>query len=127
MILFLGLGHILHGDPEKIEFEFYCVMVARLAYEYFLKELGHKYLNNENGDKCTLQRMRNILFEKRNCTINVDQNGDLLITNLDYCKPDDIYNRLVEMLHNLKKKGVNKVLWWNQRLIVLSNTNQYTQ
>ena len=52
--------------------------------------------------------MRNILFEKRNCTINVDQNGDLLITNLDYCKPDDIYNRLVEMLHNLKRKELTR-------------------
>jgi hypothetical protein len=30
------LDEIFGHDPEKVEFEFYCVMVARLAYEYFL-------------------------------------------------------------------------------------------
>jgi len=60
------LDEIFGLDPEKVEFEFYCVMVARLAYEYFLKELGDKYYNSVNGNKITLQKMRNILFEKRN-------------------------------------------------------------
>ncbi len=38
-------------DPEKIEFEFYCIMIARLAYEYFLKTLGGRYFNKEDGSK----------------------------------------------------------------------------
>ena len=31
------IDEVYGKDPEKIEFEFYCVMVARMAYEYFLK------------------------------------------------------------------------------------------
>jgi hypothetical protein len=59
------LDKIYGLDPEKNEFEFYCVMLARLVYEYFLRELGGEYLNNANGDKSSLQRMRNQLFEKK--------------------------------------------------------------
>jgi hypothetical protein len=33
----IDLDEIFELDPEKVEFEFYCVIVARLAYEYFLK------------------------------------------------------------------------------------------
>ena len=34
------IDEVYGKDSEKIEFEFYCVMVARMAYEHFLKELG---------------------------------------------------------------------------------------
>jgi len=52
-------------DPEKVEFEFYCVMVARLAYEGFLRALGDRYLAKEDGNKYTFTSMRNMLFEKK--------------------------------------------------------------
>ena len=34
-------------------------MVARLAYEYFLKELGGQYYNKVDGNKYTLQTPNN--------------------------------------------------------------------
>ena len=67
-------------DPEKIEFEFYCIMVARLAYEHFLKELGEKYFKKEDGSKYTLSRMRNLILEKQNCTVSQDENNNLMLT-----------------------------------------------
>jgi hypothetical protein len=112
-------------DPEKIEFEFYCVMVARLAYEYFLKELGAKYYKTVDGDRYTLQRMRNLLFEKRNCTIEQDTTGDFILTFLDSHNEPDLSRRIVEMYDELSKKGGNKVLWWNQRGIIPRFHNQY--
>lgn len=112
-------------DPQKIEFEFYCVMVARLAYESFLKKLGGKYLNNESGNKCTLQRMRNLLLEKRNCTIHQDKNGNFVLTNLDSATNDKLLNDVSRVLIDLHAKSKNKVLWWNERAIFLQTGGQY--
>ncbi|MBW2742306.1 MAG: hypothetical protein JRE64_26520, partial [Deltaproteobacteria bacterium] len=119
------LDEIFGLDPEKVEFEFYCVMVARLAYEYFLKELGGKYYNSVNGNKITLQKMRNLLFEKRNCTIEQDHAGNLILTLLDRQKKGTIEDHVSKMLLSLKEKGKNKVLWWNNRSIFLCAKNQY--
>jgi len=112
-------------DPAKVEFEFYCVMVARLAYEYFLKELAGKYYNKVDGNKYTLHKMRNILFEKRNCTIEQDHSGNLILTLLDWHHKGTIEEHVAEMLLSLREKGKNKVLWWNNRSIFLRATNQY--
>ncbi len=119
------LDEIFGLDPEKVEFEFYCVMVARLAYEYFLKELGGKYYNSVDGNKITLQKMRNLLFEKRNCTIEHDHTGNLILTLLDRQKNETIEDHVSKMLLSLKEKGKNKVLWWNNRSIFLCAKNQY--
>jgi transposase len=112
-------------DPAKVEFEFYCVMVARLAYEYFLKELAGKYYNKVDGNKYTLQKMRNILFEKRNCTIEQDQSGNLILTLLDWQRKGTTEDHVAKMLLSLSEKGKNKVLWWNNRGIFLRARNQY--
>ncbi len=112
-------------DPVKVEFEFYCIMVARLAYEYFLKELGGKYYNKVDGNKNTLQKMRNLLFEKRNCKIEQDHSGNLVLTLMDWQKKGTIDNHVSKMLNSLKGKGKNKVLWWNNRSIFLHSKNQY--
>ena len=77
------LDEIYGIDPEKIEFEFYCIMVARLAYEYFLKELGGEHYRHEDGNKTTLYTMRNLLFEKRNCTLEQSSKGNLILTLFD--------------------------------------------
>jgi hypothetical protein len=119
------LDEIFGLDPEKVEFEFYCVMVARLAYEYFLKELGGKYYNSVDGNKITLRKMRNLLFEKRNCTIELDHSGNLILTLLDWQKKETIEDHISKMLLSLKEKGKNKVLWWNNRSIFLCAKNQY--
>ena len=112
-------------DPAKVEFEFYCVMVARLAYEYFLKELAGKYYNKVDGNKYTLQKMRNILFEKRNCTIEQDHSGNLMLTLLDWQHKGTTEDHVAKMLLSLSQKGKNKVLWWNNRGIFLRAKNQY--
>lgn len=112
-------------DPAKVEFEFYCVMVARLAYEYFLKELAGRYYNKVDGNKYTLQKMRNMLFEKRNCTIEQDHSGNLILTLLDWQHKGTIEDQVAKMLLSLSEKGKNKVLWWNNRAVFLHASNQY--
>lgn len=119
------IDDIFGQDPEKIEFDFYCVMVARLAYEYFLKELDGGYFHNVDGNKYTLHRMRNLLFEKRNCTIEQDSSGDLILTILDGSDSSELDQKVSRMLYSLKERGLNKVLWWNNRSILLHTKNQY--
>ena len=118
------IDEIYGKDPEKIEFEFYCVLVARMAYEYFLKELGGRYLHKEDGNKHTLNSMRNLLFEKRNCTIEQNSEGDIVITILD-TEMTELIQSISNMLAALKEKGKNKVLWWNNRSVLLRTATQY--
>ena len=120
------LDEIYGLDPVKVEFEFYCVMVARLAYEYFLKELGGKHYNSVDGNKTTLQKMRSLLFEKRNCTIEQDHNNNFVLTLLDWQDEGTVEKQVSDMLLNLKQKGKNKVLWWNNRGVLLQAKNQYS-
>ncbi|MBT4290181.1 MAG: helix-turn-helix domain-containing protein [Deltaproteobacteria bacterium] len=119
------LDEIFGLDPIKVELEFYCVMVARLAYEYFLKELGGEYYNDVNGNKISLQKMRHLLFDKRVCTIEQDHQENLVLTILDWQKKGTIENEVSNMLLSLKEKEKNKVLWWNNRSVLLYAKNQY--
>ena len=119
------LDEIFGLDPIKVELEFYCVMVARLAYEYFLKELGGEHYNDVNGNKISLQKMRHLLFDKRVCTIEQDHEENLVLTILDWQKKGTIENEVSNMLLSLKEKEKNKVLWWNNRSVLLYAKNQY--
>ncbi len=68
--------------------------------------------------------MRNLLFEKRNCTVEQNNNKDIKITILDNQR-DKITTEVKNMLDDMKKIGKNKVLWWNNRSIILENINQF--
>jgi plasmid maintenance system killer protein len=118
------LDEMYGNDPEKIEFEFYCTMVARLTYEHFLKTLGGEHYSHQDGNKTTLNTMRNLLFEKRNFSLEQQSNGNLLLTLLD-TNGNKLERSVAQMLDDLMAKGHNKVLWWKNRGIILRFDNQY--
>ena len=118
------LDEMYGSDPQKIEFDFYCVMVARLTYEYFLKELGGEHYRHEDGNKTTLQNMRNLLFEKRNFTLEQDSNDNFILTLLDN-NGNGLERRVAKMLEERMKQGTNKVLWWGNRGLTLHFDDQY--
>jgi hypothetical protein len=118
------LDEMYGNDPQKIEFDFYCVMVARLTYEYFLKELGGEHYRHEDGNKTTLQNMRNLLFEKRNFTLEQDSNDNFILTLLDN-NGNGLERRVAKMLEERMKQGTNKVLWWGNRGLTLHFDDQY--
>ena len=111
-------------DPEKVEFEFYCIMAARLAYESFLKTLGGEFYSKQDGNKVNLGTMRNLLFERRNCTLHQDGDGNLILTFLDLGNKK-LEDAVVKMYAVLSKQGKNKVLWWNNREIIVACKEQY--
>ena len=97
-------------------------MGDRLTYEHFLKKLGGKYYNKVDGNKYTLQTMRNLLFEKRNCSIEQNHSGNFILAFLEG-EANGIEDDISSMLMSLKEK--NKVLWWKNRSIYLRTKNQY--
>ncbi len=111
-------------DPEKVEFEYYCIMVARLAFEYFLREMGGNYFKKNDGNRYTLNTVRNLLFEKRNCTIQKNSNGQYVLTAIDPSVAgwDSAISKL---LNRWDKEGKNKVLWWNNAGIIFENKDQF--
>ena len=118
------LDEMYGNDPQKIEFEFYCVMVARLTYEYFLKGLGGEHYHHQDGNKTTLQTMRSLLFEKRNFTLEQDSNANFILTMLD-TNGNYLERRVAGILDNRMKQGKNKVLWWGNRGLMLRFDDQY--
>ena len=111
-------------DPEKVEFDYYCIMVARLAFEYFLKEMGEKYLRKPDGSRYTLNTVRNLLLEKRNCTISRNADGQYVLTVLDTGLPEwDL--AIQDWLDRWQKNGKNKVLWWENYGLQFQIKNQY--
>ena len=118
------LDEMYGSDPQKVEFEFYCAMIARLTYEYFLKELGGEHFRHQDGNKTTLKRMRNLLFEKRNFTLEQDSDDNFVLTILD-TSGNDLEQRVASMLAERMEQGKNKVLWWGNRGLVLRFNNQY--
>ena len=69
--------------------------------------------------------MRNILFEKRNCRVEQNSEGDIVITILD-AEMTDLIHSVSRMLVSLKEEGKNKALWWNNRSVLLSTAGQYS-
>ncbi|MBW2450707.1 MAG: transposase [Deltaproteobacteria bacterium] len=118
------LDEIYGHDPQKIEFEFYCVMVARLTYEHFLKQLGGEHYHHEDGNKTTLQTMRSLLFEKRNFSLQQGSNGNFVLTLLD-SNGNDLERHVAAMLDKRMKQGKNRVLWWGNRGLTLRFDDQY--
>ncbi len=118
------LDEMYGNDPEKIEFEFYCVMIARLTYEHFLKSMEGTHYRNTDGNKTTLNTMRNLLFEKRNFTLGLNSEGNFIVTLLD-TDGNDLERRAAGMLEERMRRGLNKVLWWGNRGVVLRFRNQY--
>jgi len=118
------LDEMFGRDPEKIEFEFYCVMIARLAYEHFLKKLGGEHYRQNNGNKTNLATMRNLLFEKRNFTLAQNSKGNFVMTILDM-NGDKLEKSVSSLLKKQMEAGENKVLWWENQGINLEFKNQY--
>lgn len=120
------IDEIFSKDPERIDFLFYCIMVARITFEHFLNILDTKYSHKEDGNKITLGSMRNLLFEKRNCTLCIDNQENFVIRFLDINEKDsEAFAVTKRVLESMMETGRNKVLWWGNRGIRIEAVNQF--
>ena len=63
---------------------------------------GH--YRHQDGDKTTLQKMRNLLLEKRNFTLEQDSRNNFVITFLD-SGGNDLENQVASMLVKRMEQG----------------------
>jgi len=104
------IDHILGKEPDKVEANFYCVQVARLAYENFLQSLDENFVRDSAGCKVTLSNFRYLLFSHHNCRLRL--RGDKLeLTWLDMGE-GELQEALKQLLERREAKGLNRVSWW---------------
>jgi len=117
------IDHILGKDPEKIEANFYCVQVARLAYENFLMSLDEKFVRDPSGHKKTLATFRRLLFGRHNCELRV-RGEQLEVTYLDVGR-GELQAALDRLLERRAEQGLNRVSWWGGLGVKVRFENQY--
>jgi len=71
-----------NSDTVKIDAHFYCVMVAKLAVDLFIKEIGGFVASDRNNSRRTLHSLRDIFFTAKiaRLTRQIDQ---FILTYLD--------------------------------------------
>lgn len=116
---------ILGKDPEKIETNFYCVQVARLAYENFLQSLDERFVRDSAGYKRTLSTFRYLLFGRHNCKVR--RRGDHLeLTYLDMGQ-GELQSAICRLLQNRSERRLNRVTWWGGLGLEVKFENQYAE
>jgi hypothetical protein len=101
-------------SPEKIESHYYCVMLARLAIDYFLAVLCEPQWKTPEEWECVLSTIRTTLFTNQNCELTRHESGDLELIYLDG-DPLGIKEHLKSMLDRRLAAGLNRVPWWGNR------------
>ena len=118
-----SIDHILGKDPEKIEVNFYCVQVARLAYENFLQSLDEKFVRDSRGYKKTLSTFRNLLFARHNCELRL-RDDCLELTYLDL-GPGKLQSAIEGLLKRRSELERNRVSWWGGLELRVRFEDQY--
>lgn len=111
-------------SPEKVETHYYCIMLARLAVDYFRSVLCIPQWRTPEDWQCVLSTVRTSIFSNQNCELSLTESGDLLITYVD----GDSYGikkRLAHILEERKNAGLNRVSWWGNRGVLVQIKDQY--
>ena len=111
-------------SPEKVESHYYCIMLARLAIDYFRSLLCIPQWRTPEDWDCVLSTIRTSIFSNQNCELSLHESGDLLITYLDG-DSHGIKKRLAKLLNNRKNAGLNRVSWWGNRGVQIQIKDQY--
>jgi len=110
-------------DPEKIETNFYCVMVARFALEIFLRATGGFLLEDHKGCRRTLGVIRDIYFTQKNCILKADQKR-LVLTFKDRIELK--HQNLLESMWQSRSCDASlcHIPWWGNRKLDIDFQSQ---
>jgi len=111
-------------SPEKVEAHYYCVMLARLAIDYFRSLLCIPQWRSPEDWQCVLSTIRTTIFSNQNCELSLDDCGDLVLTYLDGDR-HGIKKRVAKLMKQRKDADLNRVSWWGNRGIQIQIKNQY--
>jgi len=110
-------------DPEKIETNFYCVMVARFALERFIRTTGDFLLKDHNGYRRTLGVIRDLYFTQKNCILKADDKR-LLLTFKDRMDPK--HQSLLENMWQFRSNddSLCHIPWWGNKKMDINFQSQ---
>jgi hypothetical protein len=110
-------------DPEKIETNFYCVMVARFAVERFIRTTGGFLLKDHNGYRRTLGVIRDLYFTQKNCILKADDKR-LLLTFKDHMEPK--HQSLLENMWQARSRddSLCHIPWWGNKKLDINFQSQ---
>jgi hypothetical protein len=111
-------------SPEKVEAHYYCVMLARLAVDYFRSVVCLPSWKKPEDWECVLSTIRTAIFSNQNCELSMHESGDLLVTYLDG-DPQNIKGHLAKVLQDRKQASLNRVSWWGNRAVRVEVKDQY--
>ena len=111
-------------SPEKVETHYYCIMLARLAIDYFRSLLCVPQWRSPEDWQCVLSTIRTSIFSNQNCELSLHESGDLLITYLDGDR-HGVKKKLADLLDKRKNAGLNRVSWWGNRGVQINIKDQY--
>jgi len=111
-------------SPEKVEAHYYCVMLARLAVDYFRSVVCLPAWKKPEDWECVLSTIRTAIFSNQNCELSMHESGALLVTYLDG-DPQNIKGHLTKVLQDRKEAGLNQVSWWGNRAVRVEVRDQY--
>lgn len=67
-------------SPEKVETHYYCVMLARLAIDYFRSIFYIPEWRTPEEWGCVLSTIRTNLFSNQNCELSINnKSGDFMV------------------------------------------------
>jgi len=119
------IDHVLGKDPETIEVNFYCVLVARLAYENFLQSMDAKFVRSSAGYKKTLSTFRHLLFGRHSCELRL-RGSNLELTYLDMGL-GELQASLQRLMLRRSERGLNRVSFWGGLGLEVKFQDQYAE
>ena len=111
-------------SPEKVEVHYYCVMLARLVFDFFLSVFCEPKFKIAPEWECVISTIRTTLFSNQNCELSLLESGDLQLAYLDG-DPLGIKKHLKLLLDKRTEVGLNQVSWWGNRSIKIKIEDRF--
>ncbi|MFQ5853548.1 MAG: hypothetical protein ACE5JU_23565 [Candidatus Binatia bacterium] len=103
---------------------YYCIMLARLAIDYFLSVLCEPQWKTPEEWECVLSTIRTTIFTNQNCELTRHESGDLQLTYLDG-DPLGIKEHLKSKLEQRLASGLNRAPWWGNYGVRIKIENRF--
>jgi hypothetical protein len=111
-------------SAEKTETHYYCVMLARQCFDYFLSVFSQPQWKTPQDWQWVIGTIRTTLFTNQNCELTINESGDLELTYLDG-DPTGIKTHLKRVMEDRKKMNLNTVAWWGGKGIAIKIEDRF--
>ena len=112
-------------SAEKSESHYYCVMLARQCFDFFISIFSQPKWKTPQGWDWLISTIRTTLFSNQNCELTLNESGDLELIYLDG-DPLGLKKRLIYIMEQLNKSKRNSVSWWGGKALSIKIENRFS-